>query len=78
MRTWRAIPPSARTGSGSEWTWSFGTITDVDRGNLRRAAAPALADAAAAIILRDTLAPAERDTLAGPWEAIASAIPADD
>lgn len=64
-----------RAGSGSPWTWSFGTMADVDRGNARRAAMPALFDAAAAILLRDRLAPRDREVLAAPWESVAAAAP---
>lgn len=64
-----------RAGSGSPWTWSFGTMADVDRGNARRAAMPALFDAAAAILLRDRLAPRDREVLAGPWESLVAAAP---
>jgi hypothetical protein len=61
-----------RAQGGSPWTWEFGTMTDVDRGDIRRAAMPPLLDAAAAIVLRDALDPADREVLAGPWEAIVS------
>jgi hypothetical protein len=61
-----------RAQGGSPWTWEFGTMTDVDRSDIRRAAMPALLDAAAAVILRDALDSADRDVLVGPWEAIVS------
>ncbi len=62
-----ALETWSRASSGSPWTWQFGTMTDVDRGNLRRAAMPALLDGAAAVLGRATLAPEDRDALAGPW-----------
>jgi len=66
-----------RAAGGSPWTWEFATMTDVDRSNVRRAAMPALIDAAAAILLRDRLDDAVRDTLLAPWEA-ALATPVTD
>ena len=55
------------TAEGSVWTWVFGSMQDVDRGDLRRATVPALLDTAAALILRDRLDGADFDALYGPW-----------
>jgi hypothetical protein len=65
-----------RAAGGSPWTWQFGTMTDVDRGNERRAAMPALLDAAAALIARDRLEHDELVALSGPWDSVVSAEPA--
>lgn len=65
-----------RAAGGSPWTWQFGTMTDVDRGNERRAAMPALLDAAAAIIARDRLDDDELAALGGPWDSVVAAEPA--
>jgi hypothetical protein len=65
-----------RAAGGSPWTWQFGTMTDVDRGNERRAAMPALLDAAAARIARDRLDNGELVALSGPWDSVVSAEPA--
>ncbi len=73
-----SIEDWGRAAGGSPWTWSFGTMTDVDRGNLRRAAMPALLDGAVAVLARDELDAADRDALAGPWEAATSATLADE
>ncbi len=71
----RQVELWGRSAGGSPWTWEFGTMTDVDRSNLRRAAMPALVDVAAAILLRDHLAVAELEILACPWEAAVVAEP---
>lgn len=71
-----SIEDWGRAASGSPWTWEFGTMTDVDRGNLRRAAMPAILDGAVAVLARDELDPADRDALAGPWEAATSEVSA--
>ena len=73
-----SIEDWGRAAGGSPWTWSFGTMTDVDRGNLRRAAMPALLDGAVAVLARDELDAADRDALAGPWEAATSEAAAID
>ena len=73
-----AIEDWGRAAGGSPWTWSFGTMTDVDRGNLRRSAMPALLDGAAAVLARDALDAADREALAGPWEAATSPTLADE
>ena len=49
------------------WTWAWASMTDIDRGDVRREAAPALMDAAVAIVARGRVAPDVRDALAGPW-----------
>ena len=51
------------------WTWEWGAMTDIDRGDRRRAAIPALLDAAAAIITRDAIADEDREALLAPWTA---------
>jgi hypothetical protein len=64
-----------RSAGGSPWTWTFGTMTDVDRGNMRRAAMPAILDASAAVLARDRLDARHIDVLAGPWDAALTAEP---
>jgi hypothetical protein len=51
----------------SPWTWEWGAMTDIDRGDRRRAAIPALIDAAAALTTRDAIGPEDRDALLEPW-----------
>jgi hypothetical protein len=71
----RQIELWGRAAGGSPWTWAFGTMTDVDRGNIRRAAMPAVLDAAAAVLARDRLDARYLDILAGPWDAALTAEP---
>ena len=49
------------------WTWEWGATKDIDRGDRRRAAIPALVDAAAAIIARDAISDVDREALLAPW-----------
>jgi hypothetical protein len=65
----REIELWGRAAGGSPWTWEWATMTDVDRSDVRRAAMPALTDAAAAILVRDELTEAAREALLAPWEA---------
>jgi hypothetical protein len=71
----RQVELWGRSAGGSPWTWTFGTMTDVDRGNMRRAAMPAILDAAAAVLTRDRLDARLLDVLAGPWDAALTAEP---
>ena len=73
----RQVELWGRSAGGSPWTWQFGTMTDVDRGNIRRAAMPAILDAAAAVLARDRLSPRDLEILAGPWDATLTAEPAE-
>ncbi len=57
------------------WTWAWASMTDIDRGDVRREAAPALMDAAVAIVARGRVAPDVRDALAGPWLEVVAGRP---
>jgi len=57
------------------WTWAWASMTDIDRGDVRREAAPALMDAAMAIIARDLVRPEVRESLAGPWLEVVAGRP---
>jgi hypothetical protein len=72
----REIELWGRAAGGSPWTWEWATMTDIDRSDVRRAAMPALTDAAAALLLGDALSPAAKDVLLAPWEA-AQGTPAE-
>ncbi len=57
------------------WTWAWASMTDIDRGDVRREAAPALMDAAVAIVARGSVDPDVRDALAGPWLEVVAGRP---
>ncbi|MFI5226927.1 MAG: hypothetical protein ACHQ3P_09660 [Candidatus Limnocylindrales bacterium] len=57
------------------WTWAWASMTDIDRGDVRREAAPALMDAAVAIVVRDRVGPEVREALASPWLEVVAGHP---
>jgi hypothetical protein len=78
LRVLREKETSARLGQAqrsvdavSHWANTpelpIGSAPDVLRSDLRRRAAPALSNAAAAMALGDALDPATRDVLLSPW-----------